>query len=218
MEDFFSIVPADLDQLIVEYQRLRPLLSELHGRIVRLAGKEDVRSCARRLGMLSRQNGSAVIAFSHELETEIFQDYLAYMHQPRGISLVQQMFNRQRALPPDSEELAMLASMVQAHFSLFWIRAIHPAGGIVALDVIRGGQFFILDQSVPQQDVVGLLTGLRIFPFLGAWMHTGISMVVGAISDEDGIQPMGQVLDRREERAMNEETIRRWRELLEEME
>ncbi|MDR2548716.1 MAG: hypothetical protein LBD10_00680 [Desulfobulbus sp.] len=210
-----SVVPAHLDQLAVDYKRLWPLMSSLHARIARLAGKEDIKSCARRLGMLSRQNGRTGVALAHELEAEIFQDYLIYMHQPRGISLVQQMFNRKRA-QPDSDEHALLAGMVQARFSLFWIRELHPPAGFVALDVIGGGHFFILDQSLPQQDAVGLLSAFRIFPFHGAWLHTGANMVFGTVGDDAGMQPARRVLDRQQERELNEENIHRWRALLKE--
>ncbi|MCL2458788.1 MAG: hypothetical protein FWF31_08080 [Desulfobulbus sp.] len=215
MEDY-SVVPPHLDQLAAEYKRLWPLMPGLHARITRLASKEAIKSCARRLGMLSRQHGKTGIVFAHELEAEIFQDYLNYMHQPRGISLVRQMFNRTRALP-DSDEHILLAGMAQARFSLFWIREIHPPGGVVALDLIGGGHFFILDQSLPQQDVVGVLAAFRIFPFCGAWMHTGASMLFGTI-DDAGMQPMGQIPDNQEERELNEESIYRWRTLLEETE
>jgi len=211
-----AVVPARIEELAAEYARLWPLMPVLHARIARLAGKEAIRSCARRLGMLSRQGGRSGIVFAHELEAEIFQDYLIYMHRPHGISPVRQLCNR-RPYPPGSDEHTLLAGMVQARFSLFWIREVHPAGGFVALDVIRGGHFFILDRSLPQQDAVGLLSAFRIFPFREAWMHTGANMVFGTIGDRAGMQPAGRVLDSKEERAVNEEHIRRWRALLGEM-
>jgi hypothetical protein len=212
-----SIVPENVEELAAEYKRLWPLMPSLHANIARLASKDAIKTCAKRLGMLSRQGGRQSIVFDHELEAEIFQDYLIYMYRPRGFSLVQQMHNRKR-YQSGSDEQMLLEGMVQARFSAFWIKEVVPAGGFVALDVIRGEYFFILDQAVARQNVEGMFSAFRIFPFRGAWMHTGTNMTFGTIEAGAGLQPVGRILNEQEERELNEENIRRWRILLREME
>jgi hypothetical protein len=150
------------------------------------------------------------------MEAELFQDYLIYMHRPRGISLVQQMRNR-KPYPPDSGEQELLEGMVQARFSAFWIRELYPAGGFVVLDVIRGEQLFVLDQILPHQDAVGVLTAFRIFPFRNGWMHTGANMAFGKVEEDAGLQSLNRILNAQEERELNEENVRRWRAFLNEM-
>jgi len=184
-----SVLPENIEELTAEHQRLWPLLPVLHANIGKLAGKDAVKACAKRLGMLNKQGGRIGIHFEHALEMDIFQDYLIYMHRPRGFSLVRQMLNRNR-YPQDSDERMLLKNMVQARFSLFWVRELHSAGGFVALDVITGEDFFVLDQSIPQQGEVGLLLAFRLFPFINSWMHTGATMVFGRIDDAAaGLQP-----------------------------
>lgn len=214
---YASLVPENVEELAAEYKRLWPLMPSLHAHIARLADKEAIKTCAKRLGMLSRQGGRQGIVFDHELEAEIFQDYLIYMYRPRGFSLVRQMCSRRR-YRPGSDEQMLLEGMVQARFSAFWIREMHPAGGFVALDVIRGEHFFILDQAAAGQNVEGTFSAFRIFPFRGAWMHTGANMTFGTIAADAGLQPVGRILNEQEERELNEENIRRWRMLLREME
>jgi hypothetical protein len=212
-----SVLPQNIEELTAEHQRLWPLVPVLHANIGKLAGKDAVKACAKRLGMLDKQGGKIGIHFEHALEMDIFQDYLIYMHRPRGFSLVRQMLNRNR-YPQNSDERMLLENMVQARFSLFWVRELHPAGGFVALDVITGEDFFVLDQSIPQQGEVGLLLAFRLFPFLNAWMHTGATMVFGRIDDATGLQPQGRRFNEQEERELNEENIRRWRGIIREME
>jgi hypothetical protein len=212
-----SVLPENIEELTAEYRRLWPLLPVLHANIGKLAGKDAVKACAKRLGMLNRQGGKIGIHFEHEVETDVFQDYLIYMHRPRGFSLVRQMLNRNR-YPQGSDERMMLESMVQTRFSLFWVRELHPASGFVALDVITGEDFFVLDPTMPQQGEVGLLIALRLFPFRNAWMHTGATMVFGRIDDASGLQPQGRRFNEQEERELNEENIRRWRQIIREME
>jgi len=212
-----SVLPENIEELTAEYRRLRPLMPVLHARIGKLATKENVKACAKRLGMLARQGGKIGIHFDHEAEMDVFQDYLIYMHRPRGISLVRQMLNRKH-YPQGSDEQILLEGMAQARFSLFWVRELHPAGGFVALNVVTGEEVFVFDQTIPQQDTVGLLLGLRLFPFFTGWMHTGASMVLGQIDEASGMQPLRCMLNEKEERDLNEENIRRWRANFREME
>jgi len=214
----FSVLPGNIEALAAEYKRLWPLMPGLHSNIAKLtAGKDAIKACAKRLRMLSKQGGRIGIIFDHEQEAEIFQDYLIYMYRPNGLSLVRQMLNRKR-YPQGSDEQMLLEGMVQARFSLFWIKQTYPVGGFVALDVIRGEEFFILDQSLPQQDAVGILSAFRIFPFRSVWMHTGATMPFGTIDDPAGLHPLGRILNDKEERELNEDNISRWRKLLRELE
>jgi hypothetical protein len=200
---------------VEEYQRLSPLVPVLHSRAARLAGKDAIRACAKRLGMLSRQGGRTGLAIEHELEMDVFQDYLLYMYRPHGLSLVQQMLNR-HLYAQGSDEHGLLQGLVQARFSVFWLKEVHPEGGVVVLDVITGEELFLLDQSLPQQEVKGLLTAFRRFPFREAWMHTGASMSFGIIEDAGNLRPMGRFLNEQEERELNEANILRWRAMLRE--
>ncbi|NLX18952.1 MAG: hypothetical protein GXY53_06675 [Desulfobulbus sp.] len=206
-------LPENLDEVVAGYKECWPLIPMLHGRLAKMADKAAIRTCAKRLGMLTRQNGRLGVRFDHELEAEVFQDYLIHMYRPRGFSLVRQLYNR-KVYPEKSLEQELLAGMVQARFSVFWIGALYPDKGCSALDIISGEQLFILDQTLPQQDAYGLLAAFRVFPFRGVWAHTGANMVLGKIEDITGLQPLGRVLDDRHERELNEENVRRWRMLL----
>ena len=209
-------LPEDLEALVAEYKRVVPLMPVLHATISKLAGKEAVKACGKRLQMISSQDGRRGIQFAHELEVEVFQDYLLYMYRPRGISLVRQVYNRQR-YPAGSDEQRLLAGMIQARFSLFYIRELIPAGGFLALDIITGKDFFILDLALPQVEATGLLFGLRIFPFRHAWMHSGVSLTLGPIPDPSGLQTENRMLTDKEELGFYEQIFFRWRSLLQEM-
>lgn len=205
-------VPTDnLAAKVEEYARLRPITMRLQHLAGQLAGKEAVRTCARRLQMLSRRDGRQVLAFEHELEADVFQDYLLHMYRPRGFSFVRQLCNRRR-YPPDSDEQLLLAAMAEARFSLFVIQELNPEGGFTALDIIRGEELFVFDQAISQQGVRGALMGLRVFSFLGGWMHTGVSIDLGLMPEDSDVLPLKREFNEKEEREMNEYAIRTWRE------
>ena len=209
-----AYVPQDLEPLVAEYQRLWPLLRKIHRRIGTLVDQDAVKACAKRLGMIDKRNNKKVIALANEMEADVFQDYLLYMHRPRGINFVRQMHNR-KLYPQGSDEQRLLEAMAQARYSVFLIKETLPSAGFIALDVVRGEEFFILNQSVDeQQDIVDLLVGCRIFPYQTCWMHTGADIPIGQVEDSATLSPMGKILNEKEERDLNELNIFKWREMV----
>jgi hypothetical protein len=123
-------IPANLSAAAEEYKRLRPLMTRLHTEISRLVRKEDLFTCAKRLRMLSKQNGKKIINFAHDFEMDIFQDYQIYMHRPNGINAVQQMLNR-KCHPNGSDEQRLLEGMAQARFSVFMVTLLKDSVAVV---------------------------------------------------------------------------------------
>ena len=187
-------------------------MTRLHSELSRLIKKDDLFACAKRLRMLAKQDGKKVVIFEHEFEMDIFQDYQIYMHRPHGINAVQQMLNRNRH-PQGIDEQRLLEEMAKARFSVFMVKEIVRPAGFIGLDIQTGDEFFIMDLTLPQQDVVGLLIGFRIFPF----MHTGANLTLGQAPDMAGFKPLGKIEDVKEERDLNETIIFRWRSLVSEI-
>ncbi|NJD37443.1 MAG: hypothetical protein FIA89_03850 [Geobacter sp.] len=212
-----AILPVDLDAVTEEYLRLRPIMIRLHTEISRLLRKEDRLACAKRLQMLSKENGRKIISFAHEFEVDIFQDYQIYMYRPRGINAVQQMLNR-KSYPAGSDERRLLEGMVQARFSVFLVKQIIERSGFIGYDLYTGDEFFILDKTLPTQDVVGLMIGFRLFPFGSYWMHSGANLTLGyARRNMDAIKPLGSLRSVREEQQLNDEVIFKWRDVVSEL-
>lgn len=207
-----DISPEDLTATVADYKRLWPLLPKLQTIIAKTASQDDVKACGKRLGMLSRKGSKHGISFAHPMEMDLFQDYLIYMYRPRGFSLTRKLYNRKK-YAPESDEQQLLHLMVRARFSVFWIKEVKAEGAMIAVDITNGESFCILDQTLPDHDATNILAGLRIFPFRGMWIHTGASMPVGEIADPADFKPIGVTLDEKGERALNEETLQRWRSI-----
>jgi len=203
-------IPENLEEIVTEYNRLWQLMPKLHRNIARMADKTAMKACAKRLGVTTKSGKKLGMSFETEYETDLFQDYLIYMYRPRGFSLARKMRNR-KPYPEGSDEQKLLENMQQARFSLFWVKELIEDSGMVVLDVITGEELFVLDQTLPQQDVTGLLAAFRIFPFGDVWMHTGASMAFGMIKDPKDLKPTNRRLSEKEEQLFNEENFARWR-------
>lgn len=210
------VIPAEHGVAVSGYRRLRPILTELHSGLFRLIRKDALFACAKRLRMLTKQDGKKVIIFEHEFEMDIFQDYLIYMYRPAGTNAIQQMMNHNR-YKDGSDERRLLEGMAKAHFSIFLVKELIKPTGFIGLDIYTGEEFFIMDQTLPRRGVIGLLIGFRIFPFDGYWMHTGANLTLGEAPDDAGFKPLEKRLTVEEEQQLNEETIFRWRKIVREM-
>jgi hypothetical protein len=207
-------IPDNLEATLAEYERLRPLRIRLHTQIGKLPKNETILACAKRLGMLSKEGGRKVVTFVEEYESEIFQDYLIYMYRPRGVSFVQQMLRLNR-YSQGGDEQRLLEGMVKARFSIFWIKEIVSTAGVVVVDLASDEEFFILDQTLPQHKVTGMLSGMRIFRYQDVWMHTGANLTLGW--EYGSIESLRELLKLEEmsELELNEGAIFKWRKMVE---
>jgi len=208
-------IPENIDALVDEYRELRPVLKRLHSELSKLIRRDDMFACAKRLKMLIRQDGKKVIRFEHEHEMDIFQDYLLYTFRPHGINAAQQMLNAKR-YPKTCIEHPLLEGMAKARFSIFIIKQIIHDYGFVGMDIQSGDDFFIMDLTLPQQDVVGMMIGFRIFPYRGYWMHTGANISLAESPDIADFKPIGIIDNQNEERDLNEAIIFKIRDIFSE--
>jgi hypothetical protein len=207
-------IPNNLDATLEEHKRLRPLLAYLHAEILQtLLQKEDALICAKRLGMIHTQQGVNTVRIGHPLEAALLSDYQIYMHRPQGINAVQRQLLRNR-YPKESDEYRMLEAMTQARFSVFVIKSVVPDTGFTCIDLYSGQELFIMDPTLAQQDSVGLMTGLRIFPFDDFRMYTGVNIPMGMAANIEEIKPLGALQTVKEEQELNDSVIIKWREMI----
>ncbi len=126
------------------------------------------------------------------------------------------MLNRNR-YPAGSDERRLLDGMVTARFSVFMVKEIIRDAGFIGFDLYTGEEFFIMDLTLPKQDVVGLMIGFRIFPFDGHWMHTGANLNLGKVRDAQSIKPLGALTSVKEGQSLNDEVIFEWRSMISDM-
>lgn len=207
-----SVIPADYEALFADYSPVFQQMKRLHSEIRELARKDFFDSGAKRLRMLRKQGSSKTLVLQNEFEMGIFQDYLIYMHRPRGVSLVQQMLNSNR-YGEGTPERPLLEGMAQARFSVFMVKELVPPGGFVALDTVTGGTFFILDRSICRQNALRILMGLRIFPYKGGWLHTGAAIPLVQADDNTESGHFLPMLSQKDERDLNEQIFFLWRGL-----
>ncbi|MEO5341974.1 MAG: hypothetical protein H7842_01315 [Gammaproteobacteria bacterium SHHR-1] len=212
----------NFEAMAAEYRRLFAVLRDLHMEIFRLVPKTVLHEAAKRLDMLQQINGRKTLIFSYEEESDAFSDYLLYLFRPQGVkfSYVQRMLNSKR-YPADSDQGRLLAQMAKARFSLFRVQGLVPDVGVRFYDLVIGQEFLVFDSSLPrykEADVLGLVLGLRIFPFQGYWMHSGAVLNTGLGQRPDHSLLSTTPLDEKTERKLNEKIILQYRALHEGLE
>lgn len=72
-----------------------------------------------------------------------------------------------------SEEARVLAALSRAHFTLFRVGAMHPEGGVVARDLLRGTPLRIEDQVLAREEAEGSAYAGRLMRLDGFEMTCG---------------------------------------------
>ncbi len=95
--------------------------------------------------------------------------------------------------PADSDEQRILEGLKEALFSVFIIRDIERGVGVVVEDILHGGRHLIVDISMSQSGVLGLVFVGRIFTVDGITMTTGAFLPLGLAEGWKGQALLDQV-------------------------
>ena len=68
-----------------DYPAIRAALISLHHRIMKVVSTEEIKKCARDLGLLHKKS----LAFNYECEAGILFDYVIYSYRPHGFNMAE---------------------------------------------------------------------------------------------------------------------------------
>ncbi|MHC1743330.1 MAG: hypothetical protein AB9873_09905 [Syntrophobacteraceae bacterium] len=179
------------DEVVMErYRHIRRVSFELNETLVRRIPKQALRDCAKQLGMLSGKT----LVFQNPNEAALLFDYCLYSYRPGGKSIMELHLTQSRP-EPESDEMALLRSMMMSRFSLFSIEEVFKGIGVVLVDRLRQEKLFLLDVGMGNSGVRDLPLAGRIIPIGDLYMSTGVLLpILGKLLDA-----MDPILERLEQ-------------------
>jgi hypothetical protein len=155
------------ENLLPVYQRLRTVRLHLNNTLAGLLSKETLQASGRALGLLKRD----ILVFDSEDEMAILMDYAIYNVRPDGRNAVQRYLDESPP-PPNSEQRAVLESMLRAYYSLVQIVDVERGVGVSVHDVLRDEPGFLVDIGFSATARQGMLMATRVIPSDG-FLTTG---------------------------------------------
>jgi hypothetical protein len=131
-------------EILNRYRRLREISNEHHLGVLEITANTALMDWASRLGM--ETNGRTMIECTTN-EMILVEDAATYLPRP-GRSSPLDRFARSARFAAGSDEAIVLEAMRNARFSFWRVERRHETAGLVLLDMLRGEEIWLIDETM----------------------------------------------------------------------
>ena len=187
-------------EVLTRYRHLREISKRHHSAALDFLAKDAVISQARRIGLAQ---GKTLVLDSIDDLNLAFD--LVIHTAPKDRSRAIDRYARAARLAPESDELLVLEAMQHARFSIISIVHRHPVAGLIAKDLFRGGEVWLVDEGLESSLPDGAALATRIYTPEGFAMTAGVlvpldgELIENAVADTPQLlrKPPDEVIDDR---------------------
>ncbi|HBI44095.1 MAG TPA: hypothetical protein DDY78_14765 [Planctomycetales bacterium] len=166
--------------LLPRYKRLRQSAVRLNSRLVKTLSRNVLNEGGKKLGILRRN----VLTLDSADEIAVLMDYCIFNVRRSGVNAVERYLAKSPP-PQDSDEMAILLGMRQAHYSLFAVEAVERAVGVHVKDLLRDEPRFLMDVGLSGSAPLGMILATRVMAPEGIGMTGGAALPVGVLSTSE---------------------------------
>jgi hypothetical protein len=176
-------------EVLTRYRRFREISKQHHSAALEFLSKDAIISQARRLGLAQ---GKTLVLDSMNDLTLAFD--LTIHTAPKDRSRAIDRYARAVRLARGSDEGFVLEAMRRARFSIIGILRRHDVAGLIVEDLIRGGEFWLVDEGLESSLPDGVALATRLYTPEGFAMTAGALVPLDIELIEDAIEDMPQLL------------------------
>jgi len=187
-------------EVLTRYRHLREISKRHHSAALDFLAKDAVISQARRIGLAQ---GKTLVLDSIDDLNLAFD--LVIHTAPKDRSRAIDRYARAARLAPESDELLVLEAMQHARFSIISIVHRHPVAGLIAKDLFRGGEVWLVDEGLESSLPDGAALATRIYTperfamTAGVLVPLDIELIENAVANTPQLlrKPPDEVIDDR---------------------
>jgi len=175
----------DRDAIIARYRRLRKIVAAHNSAVLGHVPRRAIIDHARFLGLSA---GKTIVADSDDELGLLFD--LA-IHSPRHArSRAFERYRNSARLPVDSDEARVLDALCAARFAVCRIERRHDVAGLVACDLLRNTELWLMDLSLEATAPEGFAIATHLIALEGFSMTTGMAVPVNRDILEDALEDL----------------------------
>jgi hypothetical protein len=159
------------NEILARYRKLREISKQHHQNILDCISGDSVMHQARRLGLA---RGRRLIL--HDMDELNYVFDLIIHTAPAGRSRAIDRYARSAQLTAGSDEALVLQAMQAARFAIIAIHGRHEAAGLVATDLIRRKQVWLVDMGLETSLPGGAMMATRLYTPEQFCMTAGINV------------------------------------------
>jgi hypothetical protein len=175
----------DRDSIVARYRHLRQIVRAHNSAVLASLPRRAIFDHARLLGLLA---GKTIVA---ENDGELGLIFDLAIHSPRHTrSRAFERYRHSAKLPADSEEARVLDALCRTHFAVCRIERRHAVAGLVAFDLMRDRELWLMDLSMEATVPDGFVIAAHLVTLDGFSMTTGMMVPVNRDDLEDALDDM----------------------------
>jgi hypothetical protein len=145
------------DEILARYRHLRAISTRHHTEALRFLSRSALLEQARQLGLTT---GEMLVAESLD-EFTLAVDLAIYTTRP-GRSRAIDRYAGAARLRPGSDEALVLEAMRRARFSVWRVERRHEVVGLVAQDLLRQDEAWLVDEAMERSAPEGMAAAMRL--------------------------------------------------------
>jgi hypothetical protein len=164
---------AEIEFKKSDYPEVRAALLALHERIMKVVGTDEIKKCARELGLLHKKT----LAFKNEAEAGILFDYIIYSYRPHGFNMAEKYLRLNQARLNELDTI-LLSCMSRAYYSILSLTDINETGEVHAKDLLQQRNLTIIDNTLSKNGLSGMVIAGHIINFEAFSIQTGAALSI----------------------------------------
>lgn len=164
---------TDFHFTAADYLEIRRRGVALHSKIFKKLIQEDVKTCAKHLGIWR----SKAVALESDEEVDLFADYCVYGYRPHGFNMAEKflrLFHQQA----DDFELDLLRHTRDAHYAIYQIEETNGVDRLKVVDVFSKAVYPLVDYQLAKTAYQGVMLAGYLIDFGDFQIQTGGSVRV----------------------------------------
>jgi hypothetical protein len=161
--------PSSRGEVVARYRQLREISKKHHHEVLKFISGDALLHQGRRLGLA--QGKTLILDDVQEMD---YVCDLAIHTAPAGRSRAIDRYARSAGLAAGSDEALVLEAMRAARFSILAIERRHETAGLVATDLFRGTEMWLVDIGLESSMPDGAMIAARLFIPEHFSMTTGV--------------------------------------------
>ena len=159
---------TDLTFTPADYPEIRHRMMDLNSKIFRKLTKDDIKTCAKHLGIWHQKT----LMVQNETEMDLFTDYAMFAYRPHGFNMAEK-FLRLFSKEADAYELELLRRMSQAPYAIYQVEETNGTDSLKVVDVFSKVIYRLVDHQLAKTARQGMILAGHLIDFDGFSIQTG---------------------------------------------
>jgi hypothetical protein len=175
-----------------DYVEIRRMLFDLHNRILKNPNFDEIKTCAKHLGLWHHKT----VSYKNDTELELLMDYRVYAYRPNGFNMAEKYLRLNKNRLSDYEQ-ALLARMRLARYAVFQVEATDQINEVTSVDVFIKTRFKLVDQQLAKTTTTGSVIAAHLIDLGDFSIQSGALLPLNRalLQDEEVVNVLERIDD-----------------------